>query len=503
MSGERASRPQRSRVSRERDDRRARRPAIAAGTAALLLAASAFAATVPNLPEKQSAAVTIDRSAAQLTALSDEIWRYAETALKETRSSKALADFAERSGFKVTRGVAQMPTAFVAEYGSGSPVIGIMGEFDALPGISQKAQPVREVLEAGAPGHGCGHNLFGVGSLAAAIAVKDLIAAGKLKGTVRFFGTPAEEAVGGKLYMLRDNVMDGVDVMLAWHPSDKTEAETKSTQALLDLEVEFHGRAAHAAFDPWNGRSAVDGLELFTHAVNMMREHVKPTARMHYAIVSGGDVPNVVPEYAKVWIWLRDSEMTSVEEMLARIRKMAEGSALAADVQSKVTVRGGDWNMNVNMTGQKLMHSNLTWLGPLQFSSEEQDFAKAIQRATYVPEKGLSTEVRPFETNPGEAEGGSTDVGDVSWKFPMINLSVTTAPIAAPWHGWPVVACGGMSIGHKGMIYAAKALAATMIDLYKSPSTVAAIRNEFAEDVKNSRFRSYIPEGPPVLPPTK
>ncbi len=502
MSGEQASRPQRSRVARDRHDRRARRPAIAAGTAALLLATSIFA-SVPNLPEKQAAAAIIDRDAAQLTALSDEIWRYAETALKETRSSKALADFAERNGFKVTRGVAHIPTAFVAEYGSGSPVIGIMGEFDALPGISQKAQPVREALEAGAPGHGCGHNLFGVGSLAAAIAVKDLIANGKLNGTIRFFGTPAEEAVGGKLYMLRDGVMEGVDVMLAWHPSNKTEAETKSTQALLDLEVEFRGRAAHAAFDPWNGRSAVDGLEIFTHAVNMMREHVKPTARMHYAIVNGGDVPNVVPEYAKVWLWLRDSEMTSVEEMLARIRKMAEGSALAADVQSKVIVRGGDWNMNVNMTGQKLMHSNLTWLGPLQFTNEEQEFAKTIQRATNVPEKGLSTDVRPFETNPGEAEGGSTDVGDVSWKFPTINLSVTTAPVAAPWHGWPVVACGGMSIGHKGMIYAAKALAATMIDLFKAPATVAEIRREFAEDVKSSKFRSYIPEGPPQLPPSK
>jgi aminobenzoyl-glutamate utilization protein B len=466
----------------------------------LLLAATV---AVPNVPEKQAAVATIDRNAAQLTALSDEVWRYAETALKETRSSKALADFAEKNGFKVTRGVAHMPTAFVAEYGSGSPVIGIMGEYDALPGISQKAQPSREVLEAGAPGHGCGHNLFGVGSLGAALAVKDLIAAGKLKGTVKFFGTPAEEAVGGKLYMLRDGVMDGVDVMLAWHPADRNEAETRSSQALMDLEVEFHGRAAHAAYDPWNGRSAVDGLEIFTHALNMMREHVKPSARMHYVIVNGGDVPNVVPEYAKVWLWLRDTDMTSVEEMLARVRKMAEGSAMAADVTSKVNIRGGDWNMNVNMAGQKLMHSNLAWLGPLQFTDEEQQFAKTIQRATNVPEKGLSAEIRPYDANPGPPEGGSTDVGDVSWKFPTITLSITTAPVDAPWHGWPVVACGGMSIGHKGMIYASKALASTMIDLFKNPGTVAEVRREFAEDVKNSKFRSYIPDGPPQLPPSK
>lgn len=465
--------------------------------------AVASAATVPNVAEKQSAAATIERNREPLTALSDEVWRYAETALKETRSSKALADFAERNGFRVTRGVADMPTAFVAEFGSGRPVIGIMGEYDALPGISQKAQSSREALQAGAPGHGCGHNLFGVGSLAAAIAVKELIANGKLNGTIRFFGTPAEEAVGGKLYMLREGVMNGVDVMLAWHPSDRTEAETKSTQALLDIEVEFRGRASHAAYDPWNGRSAVDGVEIFTHAVNMMREHIRPTARMHYAIISGGDVPNVVPEYAKVWIWLRDLEMKSVEEMLARLRKIAEGAALAADVESKVTLRGGDWNMNVNMAGQRLMHSNLMWLGPLQFTNEEQEFARTIQRATNVAEKGLTSVVRPFEEIPGPAEGGSTDVGDISWNFPTINLSVTTAPADAPWHGWPVVACGGMSIGHKGMIYAAKALAATMIDLYKSPKTIDEIRREFAEDVKKSEFKSYIPAGPPELPPSR
>jgi aminobenzoyl-glutamate utilization protein B len=182
---------------------------------------------------------------------------------------------------------------------------------------------------------------------------------------------------------------------------------------------------------------------------------------------------------------------------------MAEGSALAADVQSNVIVRGGDWNMNVNTAGQRLMHSNLMWLGPLQFSGEEQEFAKTIQRATNVPEKGLSTEVRAFDTNPGPAEGGSTDVGDISWNFPTITLSVTTAPVAAPWHGWPVVACGGMSIGHKGMVYAAKALAATMVDLYKDPKTVDEIKREFAQDVKNSKFRSYIPAGPPLPPPSK
>lgn len=471
--------------------------------ASLLLVAISSLAATPNLTEKQRAAETIERNRDALIALSDEIWRYAETALRETRSSKLLADYAEQTGFRVTRGVAGMPTAFVAEFGSGRPVIGIMGEYDALPGISQRAQPVKEALEPGAPGHGCGHNLFGVGSLAAAMAVKDLIAAGKLRGTIRFFGTPAEEAVGGKIYMLREGVMGGTDVMLAWHPSDRIEAETKSTQALVDLEVEFRGRAAHAAYDPWNGRSAVDGLELFTHGVNLMREHIRPTARMHYVIVEGGQVPNVIPEYAKIWIWLRDLDQAAVDGMLARVRKIADGAAMAAGVESTVNLRGGDWNMLVNMAGQRVMYSNLQWLGPLRFTEEEQEFARAIQQATGVPEKGLTTEIKPFEEKPGPAEGGSTDVADISWNIPTINLSVTTAPAGAPWHGWPVVACGGMSIGHKGMLYAAKALAATMVDLYKSPKHVEQIRAEFAEKVKGVEYRAYIPAGPPELPPTR
>ncbi|HVT04970.1 MAG TPA: amidohydrolase [Thermoanaerobaculia bacterium] len=475
---------------------------LLAATLILLTTPSLLTAAAPrvmHLAEKRMAVAAIEKDRERLAALSDEIWRYAETALKETRSSKALADFAEQNGFRVTRGVAGMPTAFVAEYGSGRPVIGIMGEYDALPGLSQKAQASREAIQTGAPGHGCGHNLFGVGSLAAATAVKQLIEAAKLHGTVRFFGTPAEESVGGKVYMLRDGVMNGVDVMLAWHPDDKTLSDTKSTQAIVDLNVEFFGRAAHAAYDPWNGRSAVDGLEIFTHAVNMMREHVHPSSRMHYVIVKGGDVPNVVPEYGKVWIWLRDEDREIVDEMLARIRKMAAGAAMAADVESKVTINAGDWNMLVNMTGQRVAQDNLEWLGPLQFSPEEQEFAKTIQRANKIPEKGLVTAVQPFEDKPGPAEGGSTDVADISWNMPIIHISVTTAPAGAPWHGWSVVACGGMSIGHKGMIYASEALAATMIDLFTDPKKVEEIRQEFAKKTAGKKYTSYIPDGPPRL----
>jgi len=465
--------------------------------------AAAAKPKVAHLAEKSAAVAAIEADAAQLTALSDEVWRYAETALHETRSAKTLADYLEARAFRVTRGVAEMPTAFVAEYGVGRPVIGIMGEYDALPGISQKAQPTKEALEAGAPGHGCGHNLLGVGSLGAAVAVKELIAAGNLKGTVRYFGTPAEEAVGGKVYMQRAGAFNGVDVMLAWHPSDEIEADMKGTQALVDLLVEFHGRSAHAAFDPWNGRSAADGLEIFTFAVNRMREHIRPSSRIHYTVLEAGKVPNVIADYAKVWIWLRDPDRHEVDRMLARVRQIARGAALAAGVESSITLQTGDWNMLVNKPGQRLLFGNLAWLGPLSFTEEEQQFARTIQQGTDVEQKGLLTAIKPFEENPAPPEGGSTDVADVSWSVPVINLSVTTAPAGAPWHGWSVVACGGMSIGHKGMLYAAKALAATMIDLLADPAAVAAIRKEFAAGTKDITYVPFIPEGPPKPPPTR
>ncbi|MBI2956220.1 MAG: amidohydrolase, partial [Acidobacteria bacterium] len=269
-----------------------------------------------NQQKKDEAVASIEKHKAELIRLSDQVWAVAETALRETRSAWLLADYAERQGFRVERGVAGLPTAFVATYGHGRPIIGILGEYDALPGISQKASPVKEPLAAGGAGHGCGHNLFGAASLGAALAIKELIEAGKLEGTIRFYGTPAEESVGGKLYMARAGLFNDLDVVLAWHPDDETRADTESSQALVDFIVEFWGRAAHAAYDPWNGRSAQDGLELLTHGLNMMREHIRPTARIHYAIVRGADVPNVVPEYAKLWCWVRDSKRTGVEEML-------------------------------------------------------------------------------------------------------------------------------------------------------------------------------------------
>lgn len=453
-----------------------------------------------DLRKKEQAAASVERQHADLVALSDQIWAWAETALREHRSAKALADYAERQGFRVERGVAGMPTAFVAAFGEGRPIIGILGEYDALPGISQKASAVKEPLEAGGAGHGCGHNLFGAASLGAAAAVKDLIAAGRLRGTVRFYGTPAEESVGGKTYMVRDGLFGDLDACLAWHPDDKTRADTQSSQAMVDFAVEFRGRAAHAAYDPWNGRSAVDGLEAFTHGLNLLREHVRPSVRIHYAIQEGGQVPNVVPERARLWCWVRDSKRAGVEQVLERVREIAEGAGRIAGVESSLRIQAGSYEMLPNLAGARLLHDNLTWLGPVRYTEEEQEFARAIQRATGVEPKGLNGDIQPFEPTKSDPEGGSTDVADVSWVVPAISLNVTTAPEGAPWHAWPVVACGGMSIGHKGLVHAAKALAATMVDLFDDSAALRAVRSEFEEKTRGHVYKSYLPDGPPPLP---
>ncbi len=451
-----------------------------------------------DVKKKQAAVASIEAKRADLVSLADQVWAFAETALRETRSAALLADYAEQQGFRVERGLAGMPTAFVASYGRGRPVIAVLGEYDALPGLSQKAEPRRAVLQPGAPGHGCGHNLFGAASLGAAVAIKELIAAGRLAGTVRFYGTPAEEAIGGKVYMARDGVFGDVDVALAWHPDDATRADMKSGQALVDFVVEFKGRTAHAAFDPWNGRSALDAVELFTHGLNMMREHVKPTVRMHYVITDGGDVPNVVPDHAKVWVWARDFERTGRDEVFERLRKVAEGAALMAGVEQKLSVQSGDYEILVNEVGARLLDRNLRWLGPITYTEEEQAFARELQVSAGVPPAGMDAAIVPLEGQPNE--GGSTDVGDVSWLVPTLHVSVTTAPHGVPWHAWPVVAAGGMSIGHKGLLQAAKTLAATMVDLFDDPAAREAVRAEFERKTQGFVYKAYVPDGPPPLP---
>jgi aminobenzoyl-glutamate utilization protein B len=459
-----------------------------------------FAQSKKISANKQSVIQSVDKNQSDYTKMSDAVWAYAETALKEHKSAKLLADYAEQKGFRVKRGVAGMPTAFVAEYGSGKPVLGIMGEYDALPGISQKAQPNKEPLETGAAGHGCGHNLFGVASLGAAIAVKDLIQQGKLKGTIRFYGTPAEESVGGKIYMAREGLFNDLDACMDWHPDTEIAANNQSSQALIDFIVEFKGKAAHAAYDPWNGRSAVDGAELFTTGVNMLREHVKPSVRMHYVIQNGGQVPNVVPEYSKVWMWVRDSKREGVDVVFNRVKDIAQGAALMSGTEAKVTIQTGDYEILVNTTGAEAMQKNLEILGPIKYTTDELSFAKELHKNTQIKEEGFSSSVSPLKPTKEDPAGGSSDVGDVSWIVPEVGLIVTTAPKDVPWHSWAVVACGGMSIGHKGMQYAAKAMALTLVDLFENENLRKEIRAEFEMRKGGHIYKPYIPEGPPPLP---
>jgi aminobenzoyl-glutamate utilization protein B len=470
----------------------------ASGAFAADQAAATTTAVAQPSATKVASVESIDRHATELSDMADQIWGFAETALREQRSSKLLADYAQKKGFRVERNVAGMPTAFIASYGSGKPIIGILGEYDALPGLSQKVASEASPLVEGAPGHGCGHNLFGAASLGAALAVMEQIEAGKISGTVRYYGTPAEEDIGGKSYMAREGMFDDLDAVLTWHPDYETHADTASTTAMIDLAIEFHGKAAHAARDPWNGRSAVDAVELFTHGINLMREHIHPSSRMHYTIVDGGDVPNVVPEYGKVWLWLRDPQRAEVDALLARVRALAAGAATMTETSSTIIVQAGSWEVLNNTPGARLIDSNLHWLWPITYTAEEQAFARAIQKSAGVREVGMDPDIQPLE---GQApESGSTDVGDVSWIVPTLSFVVATAPKDVPWHAWPVVASGGMSIGHKGLVLAAKTLAATMVDLYEQPAALAAVRDDFEARKGDVVYQAWIPDGPPPLP---
>lgn len=454
----------------------------------------------PKMTSNKSAIVqSVANHSAKLIEISDQIWAAEELAFHETTSSKLLADYAEANGFKVERGVAEMPTAFVATFGSGSPVIGILGEFDALPGLSQKTEPVKDPLHPGNPGHGCGHNLFGTASLGAAIAVKELMEQGKLKGTIRFFGTPAEEKFFGKLWMARAGLFNDLDVCLDWHPGAETKAGVQSSLALVDFIVEFRGQAAHAAADPWNGRSASDALELYTHGINMLREHIKPSVRVHYHIQDGGQVVNVVPDYARLWVRVRDNTREGMDEVYERVKKMAEGAAILANVEYKISLVSGIYEVLVNRAGAELIHKNLELLGPLTYSDTETAFAKKIQESTGKPQVGLHSKVEPLEETLPAGMGGSTDVGDVSWIVPVVRMSTATAPIGTPWHSWAVVACGGMSIGHKGMLHTSKTLAMTMADLMEDAKKVEAVKAEFKKRKGDTVYKGLVPDGPPPL----
>jgi len=442
---------------------------------------------------------SIDEKTSDLTSLSDKIWEAAEVAFREDKSAEYLIEYAEANGLKVEKGLAGMPTAFTATYGEGKPVIGIIGEFDALPGLSQTADTFRNELVEGGAGHGCGHNLFGTASLGAAVAIKELIEKGQLTGTIKFFGTPAEEKFFGKLWMIREGVFDDVDICMDWHPADHTEANVQPSLALVDFMVEFTGQSAHASADPWNARSANDALELYTSGINAYREHVKPSVRMHYHIQDAGQVVNVVPDYSRIWVRVRDITKEGLQPVYDQVRRMAGGAAIMANVEHKVSLISGIHDLLPNRTGGAIMQKNLEILGDIQYTQEEIDFALDMQKANGKPLIGIDGKIRPLRETLDSPGGGSTDVGDVSYNVPVVSLAATTAPKGVPWHSWSVVASSGMSIGHKGMLHAAKALGMSMIDIYNDKKLREEIKKEFDERIGDYDYDPYLDPGPPPI----
>ena len=442
---------------------------------------------------------SIEEKTLELTSLSNKIWEAAEVAFREDKSAEYLIEYAEANGLTIERGLAGMPTAFTASYGKGKPVIGIIGEFDALPGLSQTTAPYRDELIEGGAGHGCGHNLFGTASLGAAIAIKELIEKGSIEGTVKFFGTPAEEKFFGKLWMIREGVFDDVDICMDWHPADKTEANVQPSLALVDFMVEFTGQSAHASMDPWNARAANDALELYTSGINAYREHVQPSVRMHYHIQDAGQVVNVVPDYSRIWVRVRDITKEGLQPVYDHVRKMAGGAAIMANVEHKVSLISGIHDLLPNRTGGAAMQKNLEALGDIQYTQEEIDFALEMQRNNGKPKIGIDGKIRSLRETLKSPGGGSTDVGDVSYNVPVVSLNATTAPKGVPWHSWSVVASSGMSIGHKGMLYAAKALGMTMVDIFKDSRLRDDIKREFDERIGEYEYDPFLDPGPPPI----
>ena len=450
---------------------------------------------------KKEAFAWLDAHMEELAEINDKIGRFAEIAMEEYQSSELLALYLEENGFEMTRGVAGMPTAFVAVYGSGEPVIGILAEYDALPGLSQQPVPYKKPAEEGKPGHGCGHNVFGTASTAAAVAMKEAMAKNGLPGTVKFFGCPAEETVVGKVFMARDGVFDGLSCCIQWHPSSVNDVSLGSSNALNQFEVEWFGKTAHAAGDPWHGRSALDAVELTNIGLNYLREHLKPTARIHYVIKQGGGAPNVVPDYARAWYYVRDIDRESLEKDYQRVLNIIEAAAMMTETTYKIHFISGVHEMLANRTGNEVVYGNLLLVGGPKFTEEEQDFAKKIQKNLGLEEKGLKTTVEPFSLPERSWGGGSTDVAEVSWLTPTTALGVAFKPIETPGHHWSSVACGQMSIGHKAMITAAKVMAASGLDFIDRPEIIEKMREEWMKTKKGREYKSPLP--PDIRPPLK
>ena len=451
---------------------------------------------------KDDAAAWVEGNAALLDDAAMAIHGFAETALREHRSAAYLADMLEDAGFSVERGVAGMPTAFVATYGSGRPVVGILAEYDALPGLSQEpGKLLKKPVTEGAPGHGCGHSLFGAGSTGAALALVAVMRERGLAGTVILFGCPAEETVVGKVYMAREGVFDGLDGCFNWHPGTKNQVRRASNNALNNFEVTFTGKTAHAAADPQSGRSALDAVELMNIGVNYLREHVRDSVRIHYMIKHGGMAPNVVPESATSWYFVRDVDREGVEATYARVLDIARGASLMTGTEHEVYLTTGTYNYLPNMALSKAVYDNLMRVGPAVINDDERTFAGLLQRQLGVEEKGYDTEIVPYD-EPQEDSRASTDASDVSWIAPTSGeLTTTCFPAGMPGHSWAITSCSGTTAGLAGMHAAAKVLAMSGLDVLLDTDLAKRAGAEFDEATEGFTYLSAVPaDQPPPLP---
>ncbi len=460
--------------------------------------------------DKKFAFDWIENNKELIIEISDKVWEFAELGLIEFKSSALLADELEKNGFRVERGIAGMPTAFVATWGEGKPVIGIMGEYDALPGLSQKKVPWKETLENGKPGHGCGHNIHGTSGIAAAIAVKKAIERYNKRGTIRFFGSPAEENFSGKVFMVRDGYFNNVDAVISHHPSTMNEASLMSCLAVNSVKFHFYGKASHAGGSPEQGRSALDAVELMNIGVNYLREHVIQDARIHYVIEKGGDQPNIVPPYARSWYYVRAPERDQMEFIYNWILEIAKAAATMTRTEVKTEFLEGSYNVMSNRTISELIVKNMREIGLPRYSDEDLKFAAQIAKAI-TPEmkiaqlkkskrpgwerlvdKLIDDEI-PDPWGEGEVSHGSTDVGDVSWQAPTVEFSTATWVLGTPAHSWQAVAQNVVGVGHKSLIFAAKVMAATAIDLLTNEDALSKAREEHRKRIENKKYRSPIP----------
>lgn len=437
--------------------------------------------------KKERILASIDDRAPQYEEMALKIWQWAEVGYQETQSTALLQEQLRQAGFEIESGVAAIPTAFVATYGQGQPVIGILAEFDALPGLSQEVAVERQVRVVDGAGHACGHHLLGVGSTAAAIALKQWLEETGHGGTVRLYGTPAEEGGSGKVYMVRAGLFDDVDVVLNWHPKDYNDASPLSSTAIKTAKFRFYGKASHAANAPEHGRSALDGVEAMNDMVNLLREHVPEATRIHYVITQGGTAPNVVPEFAEVFYYVRHPDAPMVEKIWQRVTATAEGAALGTGTRMDYEVISGDYNILPNENLAKVMDRNLRRVGGVQYTEAEEHFALQLRETLGETKFAMGSQevIQAFEA---KAVRGSSDVGDISWLVPTTTLLAATWVPGAGTHSWQAVASGGMSIGMKGMMVAAKTLALTAVDLYEHPATI----KEAWRELEQKRGKDYI-----------